>query len=260
MSEANKKKSMRWDYLQNIPEANNQGLAGKILGGLLGPIGGSLLASALQAIFGIGSTIAANKFNSPRAQRNRLKKAGLPLAYMYQGKVLGQSDVPKLSIDPTLGVTQQRKLEQDQPLVDANVKMKGLEAEDLAKDIQVKDLIQQGSDRNNRYRKYAAEIDEKEAAAFLVQHKGRFQKLQADILQVLEGEGVPQETKRQELEKIKQQIINLTKQAGLMSQMKNIRQFEEWINTRLMDMDSLSDWQQFIVAYISKIFRPVNLQ
>jgi len=92
---------------------------------MLDPILGSLLASALQGIFGIGSTMAANKYNSPRAQRNRLKKAGLPLAYMYQGKVMGQSDVPKLSIDPTLGVTQQRKLEQDQPMVDANVKMKG---------------------------------------------------------------------------------------------------------------------------------------
>jgi len=53
----------------------------------IGVIGGTLIAAAISALFSIGSTVAQNKYNTPRSMRNRLRKAGLPLAYMYQGNV-----------------------------------------------------------------------------------------------------------------------------------------------------------------------------
>jgi len=70
---------------------------------LIGILGGTLLAAALKAIFDIGGTITQNQYNSPRAMKQRLRKAGLPLAYMYKGNVSEQSQSPQLSIEPTLG-------------------------------------------------------------------------------------------------------------------------------------------------------------
>jgi len=231
----------------------------------LDPISGSLIASALSAIFGIGNTVAANKYNSPRAMRNRLRKAGLPLAYMYQGKVMGQSEVPKLSIDPTLGVPQQRKLEQDQPLIDENVGIAKEKKDNLQKTNQILDQFAgyyrpDGTQWNIRATRILSEIDEKRAAAFLRQNQGKFAELTNKTLEILTDEGIPAEIKRQELQKIKQQLTNLAAQAGLMEQLKNIRSYEEFMNKTFNEsIDSLPKWSQAILSWLSKIFRPVNL-
>jgi len=70
---------------------------------LIGILGGTLIAAALKALFDIGGTVTQNQFNAPKAQLKRLRKAGLPLSYMYRGNVATQSESPKLSIEPTLG-------------------------------------------------------------------------------------------------------------------------------------------------------------
>jgi len=92
----------------------------------LGVLGGTLLATALKAIFDIGSTVAQNKYNSPRAMRNRLKQAGLPLAYMYRGNVATQNSAPQLSIDPNLGTVETEKVK----------------ASKLAREALLKDILQ----------------------------------------------------------------------------------------------------------------------
>jgi len=224
----------------------------------LGPIGGSLLSAALQAIFGIGSTVAANKYNSPRAMRNRLKKAGLPLAYMYQGKVMGQSEVPKLSIDPTLGTAQQRRLEQDAPLLEQQTELTKEKSKRAYEDNQIWDMQGFG---NKTYREHYLHdiVDEKKAARFIKQHEQRLKELSRIVENVLFSEGVPQELRRQELKKVQQQLINMGKQAGLMDQMKKIRGLDEWMSTRLQDMKSMPEWVQFVVAFLGKVFKPINL-
>jgi len=232
---------------------------------MLDPISGSLIAAALSAIFGIGNTMAANKYNSPRAMRNRLKKAGLPLAYMYQGKVLGQSDVPKLSIDPTLGVTQTRKLEQDQPLVTQQTKLVKEQAYDAQMTNQIKDQMSgikqsDGTEWNIRATKILAEIDEKRAAAFLKQNQGRLQRLFADVQEKLNDENIPVEIKREELKKLRQAITNMGLQAGLMEQMKKIRGYDEFMNETFNEsIKNAPQWMQALISWLSKIFRPVNL-
>lgn len=75
------------------------------------PILGAIIAAAMSGAFSSAGTIMQNKYNSPVSQRRRLRKAGLPLAYMYEGKVNQQSDVPKLSLDPTLGASAQQSLD-----------------------------------------------------------------------------------------------------------------------------------------------------
>jgi len=75
------------------------------------PILGAIIAAAMSGAFSSAGTIMQNKYNSPASQRRRLRKAGLPLAYMYEGKVNQQSDVPKMSLDPTLGASSQQSLD-----------------------------------------------------------------------------------------------------------------------------------------------------
>lgn len=84
----------------------------------MGPVLAALAAAAFKGIFDWTSQGIANRYNSPMMQRRRLRKAGLPLAYMYQGRVNQQSDVPKLSIDPFLGTVAQKQLGLGQQKVD----------------------------------------------------------------------------------------------------------------------------------------------
>jgi len=201
------------------------------------PILGAILSAALSGIFGIGATMAANKYNSPKAQKRRLREAGLPLAYMYQGKVNQQSSVPQLSIDPTLGTLpaiQAKKLKEDTQLADT-------QEEALSKDIQVGDIIPEGENKSNR-------LIKKEAEAFLAKYEADIKKIELDVERGAFAEGTSQEMKRQALIKAKQQVENLLAQAGLMEQLKKIRGFEEYLNTSLTQ--DLKDMPQWIAALL----------
>lgn len=88
---------------------------------LIAPIVGALLAAGISAAFSIGGTVAQNKYNAPKSQLRRLRKAGLPMSYMYQGNVATQSSAPSLSIDPDLGVTETNQLRETTRLNDAQI-------------------------------------------------------------------------------------------------------------------------------------------
>lgn len=237
----------------------------------MGPILGSLIASALSTLFGIGSTVTQNKYNSPRAQRDRLKKAGLPLAYMYQGKVMGQSETPKLSIDPTLGVTQQRKLEQDQPLVDANVENTKSDTyikdqEGNLKNIDLQFWMEQGKPNKqgisvpNRTSYLKSLMAEKQTANFIRKQEGRIKEIIKMAENELWAEGVQPETKRQVLGKLKQQISNMVKQSELMQQLHNIRGWEELINKNFTEnMEDKSDLAQGLVHFLMQLFSKARI-
>lgn len=211
----------------------------------LGPIGGTLISSALQAIFGIGATIAANKYNSPKSQLKRLRKAGLPQAYMYQGRINQQSDIPKLSIDPQLGVLQKSQ----KRLIDTK-------QEDLGMDIQVKDIIGEGSNKTNRLRIKEAEVAEAEAVGMIKKHEERLKQIQRLVENTLFSEGVPQDQRRKALEKVKQELKNLVKQEGLMTQLGEIREFDAWLNDTFSDnIKSLPEWAQALTSFFLKISR-----
>jgi len=231
----------------------------------LGILGGTLLASALQGIFGIGSTIAANKYNSPAAMKKRLRQAGLPLSYMYQGKVATQSDVPKLSIDPTLGVVQQKKLTQDQPLVDANVARVKSETkgQDISNDVAnaIRDWqLNQGktgfgmTGANNLEINLNTEQYMKHAARFAQEHKTRLLQIQRIVENTLFSEGVPQELRRQALTQVKENIKKLGLQSNLLNQMEDIRDFDQWLNSTITDtITSLPKWAQALTATLLKL-------
>ena len=226
----------------------------------MGPILGSLIASALSGIFGIGATAAANKYNSPKSQLKRLRKAGLPLAFMYQGRVNQQSDVPKLSIDPTLGTTQQKNLEQSAP-VQANQAAKlAAEVHDLQetnkwKDkrvhIETDDYTRIGTNRDITL---DTQRDIQITQKFIKDHEEQLKGIFANVEQKLFDENVQQNIKQQELQKIIQGIKNLASQAGLMSQLKDIRSWEQSINSTLSEsLESMPDFQQAVWTILYKL-------
>jgi len=211
----------------------------------LGIIGGTLLASALQAIFGIGSTMAQNAFNSPKAQKRRLREAGLPLSYMYRGNVATQSQSPSLSIDPHLGT-----------LAAVEGRKKTYETQDLGEDIQAKGMMsgikeEDGTEWNVRNTLLRSEARKKDAEAFISKYESDLKKIERDVEQKAFSEGTTQEMKRQALEKAKQQIKNLLAQEGLMAQLSKIRGFEEKLNQSLTEnLDSMPDWISAVLKMI----------
>lgn len=212
---------------------------------LIGVIGGTLLAAGLKALFDIGSTITQNKYNSPRAMRNRLKQAGLPLAYMYRGNVATQNTAPQLSIDPNLGTVDTER-----------VKASKLQRESLQKDIQVGDLMSgikdaQGNEYSNRAIQKISESHRMHAEAFLKDYERQIKQLELQVEREAFREGIPLEMKRKALQKATQQVKNLLEQAGLMKQLKKIRGFEEKMNYSLtQDLDDLPDWISSLLKII----------
>lgn len=235
----------------------------------LGVIGGSLLSSLISTLFGIGATITQNQYNTPRAMRNRLKAAGLPLAYMYQGKVMGQSETPRLSIDPNIGVAQQRKLEQDQPLVNANVS--NIQEETVGKKLDnrlknfdnnfwMTETMVDGRNTTNRTEYLQSLMAEKATANFIRSQEGRIKELLKFTEEQIFKEGLTVEQKRQGIEKLKQQIKNMIAQEGLMSQLKNIRGFEEVINKSFSEnLATKSDFVQGLVGMLMQLFKGIRL-
>lgn len=232
----------------------------------LGPVGISLLVSAINGLFGIGSTIAQNAYNSPLAQRRRLRKAGLPLSYMYRGNVNQQSQAPQLSIDPQIGF-RQKELGIQQQLADAQVPKIKEETRklDISNDIQEgirKWLLEKGKKRpsalgpsgSNQEINLEAEQAAKVADSFIKEHEQRLKQIQRIVENTLLSEGVQPEERRQALKRVKQMIINLGKQAGLMEQLGDIREFEAWLNSTITEnIDSLPKWAQAITATILKL-------
>lgn len=219
---------------------------------LIGILGGTLLASALQAIFGIGSQMAANTYNSPAAMKRRLRKAGLPLAYMYRGNVATQNQVPQLSIDPHLGTL--AKIQGDQSK--ASARKINAEAENLELENQIKDMMSgikqpDGSEWNNRATIMLADRDRAVAESFVKKYEQELKSIELQVERDAFAKGIPQSMKEQALKKAKQQVENLLQQAGLMEQLKKIRGFEEQLNDALTnDLDSMPDWISSLLKII----------
>lgn len=213
----------------------------------IGILGGTLIASGLKALFDIFATKGANRYNSPKAQLERLREAGLPLSYMYGGRVNQQSSVPQLSISPTLGQLEKlqgAKLAEDAQLTDT-------QQEDLAKDIQAKDLIQPGETLNNRALKFQSEANRAKAESFIKQHEQEIKNIEMKVEQIAFKKGIPQAIREQELKKIKQQVVNLLDQAGLMKQLYRIRGLDELLNNALVnDIRSMPQWLDGLLKII----------
>jgi len=227
----------------------------------MGPVLGAIIAGAISAIFSSGATIAQNKYNSPKSQLRRLRKAGLPLAFMYQGRVNQQTSTPQLSIDSTLGTTQQKNLEQQAPV-------QAGQAEKLKNENQALREVNTWLDDHGIYypegsKKYSgtnrqiilqAERDMKQTDAFIKTHEEQLKGIFANVEQKLMDENVQADTKKAELQKITAQLINLGKQAGLMDQLSDIRSWEQAINKTMSEsLNSMPDFMQAVWTILYKL-------
>jgi len=213
----------------------------------LGVIGGGLISSVLNALFGVGATIAQNQYNSPNAQLKRIRKAGLPLSYMYQGKVNQQSDTPKLQLEQTLGTLQKIQGEK------ISAETTGQTIQNQTDQATQNFLRKKNKDGiSNLEVNLRNERDIKKAELFLKQNQGRLIEIDKIVQDTLLSEGVQAEEKRQGLQKVKEQI-------SLMGQLYKIRGFEEFVNNTITeDMDTLPEWQQAMAAIILKLFHTKN--
>lgn len=209
---------------------------------LIGILGGTLLASALQAIFGIGSTMAQNKFNSPKAMKRRLREAGLPLAYMYKGNVATQNQAPQLSIDPHLGTlakVQGGKIAAETAgKLTENQVAKG-ELDWLNQYTKTTD----GKSIRNQEYKLGVDRETKKVEYFIKQKENELKRIELAVEKDAFAKGIPHAAKKAALDKALQQIKNLLAQEGLMEQLQKIRGFEEKMNQELTEnLDSMPDW------------------
>lgn len=238
----------------------------------MGPVVGALLSAAISGLFSIGATVAANKYNSPIAQLRRLRKAGLPMAYMYQGRVNTQSDVPKLSIDPDLGTVEQLQLHQQQPKVDADVKRIGAEVAKTAVETEIlegeRDWLKDGKrewdsegnltySRTNQQAMLDARLAEQRAVGFIRENEQELKRIAKEVEEKLFQSGVQEGVRLKELERIKQQISNLVKQNKLMNQLHSIRSLEAMINEEISDtIKNGSEFEKALFSLLMKLFRP----
>lgn len=225
---------------------------------LLGPIGGVLIAAAIQGLFGVANTITQNAYNSPRSQLRRLRKAGLPLSYMYRGNVATQSETPKLSIEPTLGV--EKKLSLDNQTKLANAQADKIDIEN-AINRGIQDWLQNHGKEgvtglpsgSNQVINLELDQMEKRATTFIKEHEERLKQLDRIVANTLFSESIPMEEKRQAVEKIKQQISNMVKQANLMTQLHDVREFEAFLNATVTEsIKDLPAWAEVLTAVILK--------
>lgn len=232
---------------------------------LLAPIIGALIASALGGAWSSVQTIFQNKYNSPKSQLKRLRKAGLPMAYMYQGRVNQQSETPKLSIDPDLGTVEQQQLGLQQKLNDEQIKKLMEEIRSLSAQADIDEAtrdwklnegrIIEGDARNNLQLELDWNRTVKEMDMFLKKNAKSLSDINVEIEDTLNKEGVQAETRRQSKEKIVQQIANMVKQSELMTQLKNIRGVDEQINKVIGDaLEEGDDWMTIMYAGLLKLF------
>lgn len=236
----------------------------------MGPVGLSLLISAINGLFGIGSTIAQNQYNSPLAQRRRLRKAGLPLSYMYRGNVNQQSQAPQLSIDPQIGF-KQKELANQTTLVKSQAAKNDADTTRIGIQNEIADGIKQWllnrGKSGGKYKQYEGltgtnqeinlnmEQDAKLAETFIKNHEQELKNIQRIVEQSLLPQGIQIQERKAALAKIRQQISNMMKQAGLMDQLQDVRDFDAFLNSTVTEtIKSLPDWGQALVATILKAY------
>lgn len=77
----------------------------ELLGAL--PVVGAIGSAALQQRYALKNWNRQNAYNTPKAQIQRLKEAGLPLATMFGGSGgSSSSPIPTPNVDPTLGAAE----------------------------------------------------------------------------------------------------------------------------------------------------------
>jgi len=248
----------------------------------------SLLSSLGNALFGTGATIAQNQYNSPVSQLRRLRKAGLPQAYMYQGKVNQQTSVPQLSLEPTLGQAKKLELSQQNEINQANIKQIAEKIIEIQKDVELKEEERKkrliDNERNSRrlswekrvtsykdpesgklymdfndFQMMDLEKQSKKFQNFIDQNEGRLRKVMADVEDDLFGENVQADTKRKALERLGQQITYMAAQTGLLKQMKDMREFQAELNkTMAENMESKGELVQTIMWFIMQFTGKFN--
>jgi len=238
------------------------------------PILGALISAGISGIFGMSNQAFANKYNTPKSQLKRLRKAGLPLSYMYQGKVNQQSSVPSLSIDPDLGTVESFKASQqlktDQAMLDNMAIQKeilGYER-DLKKGERDWNLEDSQIDSLNNF--LLGPITNQESrlnirhqmelsGQFIKEHEQKLKVIFSGVEQTLFDEGVTLEQRRKELERIKAQIKVLASQDKLMGQLNSIRQMEQKINEAIsMSIDTMPDFVKAFWALLMKLYSPAS--
>jgi len=222
---------------------------------------GTLAAAAFKGIWDIGATVFANKYNSPAAQRRRLRKAGLPLAFMYQGRVNTQSDVPRLSIDPTLGQVQKLGLSQQNEVNQANIKKIGAEVVGIAQENLKKkgelDWLQTKNEIGESNQVQLLEIDKsrKEAERFIAEHQRELKQIAVWVENNLFKEDIQIQERKAGLEKVRQQLTNLISQDSLLRQMYDIRKIEQVVNSLIGEnLEDGPAWATAIYAMLIKLY------
>lgn len=243
----------------------------------MGPILGAIIAAATSGLFSAGGTIMQNKYNSPRSQRRRLRKAGLPLAYMYGGNVSQQSDVPKLSIDPDLGASEQASYNLQKELQPHQIEKIAADIGKTESDTKYQDLLNElkGGEldwlkslvnpigpenpnqiENNQTMMLNLDKQIKLTASWIEANKNRILSLQEQVEDAMFREGVTKEQRRQNLKKVKQQITNLLSQDKLMGQLHTIRGIEETINNEVTtSLDSMDDFGKAFFSILMRLFK-----
>lgn len=241
----------------------NQNKGRGLFGNPLSAIGGTLLSSVLGGLFGIGSTIAQNAYNSPKSQLRRLRKAGLPQAYMYQGRVNQQTDAPKLSIDPDLGTVEQQTLGIQRGQLKETQRMNDQEIENLKEaleKVQMENELLSGNlkwqketypdylgtgkpDRTNQELLLDMDKSIKSSTDWVKQNQGRISEILAGAEEEFSLEGGQLQMKRETLSRVVSQIAHLATQDKVLGQLYNIRSIEEALNSeiggKIKDMDDL---------------------
>lgn len=219
----------------------------------------ALAASALSGIFGGVAKARQNRFNNPTQQLKRLRKAGLPLSYMYGGKVATQNSSQELEIDPYLGQSEEISKHNETQITDANLALLGEELNikksdtehrkqedaydfDAGLNIPPKADGTGGFAGTNKEYKMKLKRDKLEAETFIKENEAKLKNILANVEQDLFNNKIQIETREQNLEKIKEQI-------KLMGQLGKIRQFEElWKETM---GDALSGARSFMSGLYS---------
>jgi len=240
----------------------------------LGVVGGTLLSTILSTLFGIGSTVAQNQYNSPAAQLKRLRKAGLPLSYMYQGRVNQQSQAPQMSIDPSLGQVQKIGLHQQDEINKKNIQRihqqiaaskettrgKWLENQSKAGELSWQNEVKnyKGADgviipRTNQERSFDLKMATAKANKFILENTGSIKAIALDIARATKITDIA--IRRKELEKIGAAIKNLAAQNKLMVQLHGIRGIDEQVNETISKMlENTGDGGTLFYTLIAKLF------
>lgn len=232
----------------------------------MGPILGALASAALGGLWSSLSTVFQNKYNSPVGQLKRLRKAGLPLSYMYQGKVNTQSSAPQLSIDPTLGVVQKQKIDIDREVADANIQKVVAETEEqnlINQSLKGKidwEMLRDEMGISNQVSVLELQKAKLEADRFISEHTRELKQVAVWVENNLFAEGIQIKERKEALNKVVQQITNLVSQNKLIGQLFDIRSLEALINRTLMDnLNDESDFNIGLYSLLMQLFTKIKI-